>query len=455
MTTRREFLQHTGLGLAGLTCIPLRAMGKAQNSFHTNFVFILCDDLGYGDLGCYGHPRIQTPNLDQLAREGLRLTDCYAAAPVCSPSRAGIMTGRNPTRCRIPDWIPPRSGIYLHPQEITVATLLRQAGYTTCHSGKWHLSDAEFFETRPTPGDHGFDHWFSTQNNALPSHRNPANFVRQGERVGSTTGYSSTLIVDEAIEFLHNRDEHNPFALFVWFHSPHEPIATAEYYHRLYADVEEQEQAIYYGNVSQMDAETGRLLRALDRLNLRESTFVMFTSDNGPETLNRYRGAQYSYGSPGPLRGMKLHLYEGGIRVPGLIRWPGHTQPGQVSHEPVNGTDILPTFCAIAAAPLPQDRALDGASLLPLLQGQAVDRPKPLYWRYDRALSPAKTALRQGEWKILVTPDGTGVELYNLREDPCEQVNRAQSEPTRTTSLLAELKAIHTEIENDPISAPK
>lgn len=453
MKNRRQFLQQTTLGLTGccLTAGCSSAVRTAAPSAQRpNFVFILCDDLGYGDLGCYGHSLIQTPNLDRLSEQGMRLTDCYSAAPVCSPARAGALSGRNPYRCKIPDWIPHRSPIHLQSHEISVATLLRDAGYETAHYGKWHLNGT-LGGSQPTPSDHGFIDWSSTQNNALPSHRNPNNFIHNGEPVGPRTGYSSRLIVDDAVRFLEHRGE-SPFALFVWFHAPHEPIATAKPFVEMYEDVRERERAIYYGNVSQMDHEVGRLLHSLDTLGLRDETFVMFTSDNGPEALNRYNGAERSYGVTGPLRGMKLHLYEGGIRVPGIVHWPGRTEAGATCNEPVCGTDILPTFCELAGAKLPDDRDLDGTSFTPILRGGKVERERPLYWRYDRAIGQPKVALRDGDWKILADNTLETFELYNLKDDIGETNDRAQREPIRLKSMIERLRALHHEIESDPIS---
>jgi arylsulfatase A len=446
--SRRDFVRVFAGAAAGLA-LP-RVARAAGDSTKPNFVYVLCDDLGYGDLACYGHSIIRTPCLDELASQGLRLTDCYAAAPVCSPARSGIMTGRTPYRSGIRDWIPANSHIYLKRQEIAVAKLLKSAGYMTCHSGKWHLSST-LDGSEPTPGGHGFDHWFSTQNNAAPNHHNPRNFVRNGEPGGPLEGWSSEIIVDEAIQFI-KKVKDKPFAAFVWFHSPHEPIATANEYVNMYSQVDEADKRVYCGNVTQMDHAVGRLMKSLDEMKLTDSTFVMFTSDNGPETLLRYRGARYSYGSPGPLRGMKLHMYEGGIRVPGIIRWPSYTRPGQVCHEPVNGTDILPTFCQIAGAKVPNDRAIDGTSMLPIFRGKPIRREKPLYWRYDRALSGPKVALRQGDWKLLGYQELEKFELYNLEDDLRETTDLSTKEPNRLRKMIAQMKNIREEVDQDPIS---
>jgi len=447
---RRDFLKMVGLSAASVV-LPGCAMSSGQSlpeisGSRPNIVIVLCDDLGFGDLSCYGHPHIKTPNLNKLAAEGMKLTDCYAAAPVCSPARAGMLTGRTPYRCGIYDWIPSNSPMHLRRQEQTIATLLRNSGYATCHTGKWHCNGKFNSPEQPQPGDHGFEHWFSTQNNAGPSHHNPKNFVRNGRRVGPSEGYSSEIIVQEAIDWLGTKwDRSRPFCLFVWFHAPHEPIATSPQFMKMY---EGKKEAIYYGNVTQMDHEFGRLMKTLDKMELRDKTFVMFTSDNGPETLNRYRGANRSFGSPEPLRGMKLHMYEGGIRVPGIIRWPRRAKPGSECHEPVNGTDILPSLCEMAGVEVPAGRPIDGTSFLPILQGGKLKRKVPLYWRYDRALSkPFTVAMRQGEWKILADNAMTMFELYNVRTDIAEEHNLAGSQTKRLEAMKKTLAKLHAEID--------
>jgi len=442
---RRTFIKGMVSSVA-LSSIPqnIKIDSSKKEQKHPNIIFILCDDLGYGDLGCYGNPVIRTPHLDKLASEGMRFTDFYAASPVCSPSRAGTITGRTPNRTGIYDWIPANSGVYLRIDEVSVVQILKSMGYTTCHSGKWHLN-SRFDGTEPTPSEHGFDFWFSTQNNADPSHYNPVNFIRNGEAVGEQKGYSSTIIINEAIEFIH-RVYRQPFIVFIWFHTPHETIATPDEFVDWYPGFADRTKSEYYGNISQMDYEVGRLLQVIEDLKLKDNTLVMFTSDNGPETLSRYTGAIRSHGLPGPLRGMKLHIYEGGIRVPGILRWPGNTQPGQVCHEPISGVDILPTFCEIAGANVPDDRAIDGTSILPIFKGKPIQRQVPLYWQYDRALSRPKIAIREGAWKLLTTADLQDFELYNLEDDWGETKNLANSEPERIKTMAKILKWMHKDV---------
>lgn len=445
---RRTFLQ-TGAASLAASSVPV-TKASAETESLPNLVFMLCDDLGYGDLSCYGHPVIRTPHLDRLAGEGIRFTDCYSAAPVCSPARAGALTGRNPYRCRIPDWIPTNSPNHLQYSELSIARLLKDRGYATAHCGKWHLSGT-LDGSQPTPGSHGFDHWFSTQNNASPTHENPVNFVRNGDETGIIRGYSSEIIAEESIEFMRaHRDR--PFCVFIWFHSPHEPVASGEDFMNLYADEDDLTVREYYGNVSQTDHAVGMVARALRDMNLEDDTLMLFTSDNGPETLNRYRGSHRSHGTAAPLRGMKLELYEGGIRVPGIARWKGVTPVGLQSDEPVSGVDILPTFCELAGLLPPSDRAIDGSSVVNALRGEPVNRQRPLYWRYDRSISRPTVAMRDGDWKILSDTEFRFFELYNLREDLAETRDRAGDEPQRLAAMKEQLLNIHYDVQNDPVS---
>jgi arylsulfatase A len=440
---------------AALVCGATRAQAP------THVVTIVCDDLGYGDLACYGHPFIKTPNLDRLASEGMLLTSCYSAMPVCSPSRAGFLTGRNPNRYGIHNWIPSGSGIYLPATEITAATHLKRAGYRTGHFGKWHLSST-MDGSEPTPGDHGFDYWFATQNNAAPSHENPTNFYRNGAAVGALSGYSCQLVASEAIAWLDGLPNRTtePVYLNVWFHESHEPVESpanivADYYMSATSDYDE---AQYFANVTNMDQAVGRLLDALDAYGMSADTLVFFTSDNGPETLDRYPNADRSYGSPGPLRGMKLHMYEGGYRVPGIIRWPGMTRPGQVVDEPVSGLDVLPTLAEIAGVTLPADRAYDGASFLSIFDGRPVARAVPLFWRYDSAIGgPMDLSVRLGPWKLLSDPGRTFFELYNLDRDIGETLDLAAFEPDVLQQMVAIVNERHGAVLGDladPANAP-
>ncbi|MBI3880585.1 MAG: sulfatase-like hydrolase/transferase [Verrucomicrobia bacterium] len=430
-----------------------------------NFLIVVADDLGYGDLRCYGDASIHSPNLDRFAAEGLKLTSYYAA-PNCSPSRTGMMTGRIPSRAGITDWIPQLSPMHVRRGETTVATLLRRAGYATCLSGKWHLNGGFEMRDQPQPNDHGFDHWFATQNLALPNHRNPTNFFRNGQAVGPLQGYAADLVADEAIRWLGElRDKSKPFFLYVAFHEPHEPIATAKNYVDLYP-AKEPSYADHHGNITQLDAAFGRLLRALDAQGLRDTTLVFFTSDNGPAIT-----PIHPHGSAGPLREKKGHVYEGGIRVPGLVRWPGRVRAGSTSDTPVSGMDILPTLCELAGVTPPRERKLDGVSFVPLLDGKNFARPQPLFWHFFRAVSEPKVAMRDGDWKLLArldqpnpskpnhitvedqralkTAELTTFELYNLRDDLGETRDLAAKEPARLAGMVAQMQKLYHEVRDE------
>src|SRR5262245_18697189 len=422
----------------------------AADAPRPNVVVLLCDDLGYGDLACYGHPKIKTPNLDKLAADGIRFTDFYCGQPVCSPSRAALLTGRNPNRYGIHDWIPLNSGIYLPTTEVTVASRLKSAGHLTARSGKSHLN-SKFNGTEPTPGDHGFDHWFATQNNAGPSHQDPVNFVRNRKAVGKLNGHSTTLVVDEAISFIREVKD-QPFAVFVTFHATHEPVATPAEFTDLYKAESDPTVRTYYGSVSLIDHEVGRLMKFLDDRKLSEKTLVIFTSDNGPETLKRYKKAEFSHGSPGPLRGIKLHLTEGGIRVPGIVHWPGKIKPGQTIDEPVAFVDLMPTLCALAGAKLPE-KPLDGTDVSALLlEGKKPDRKVLLYWQYDKAIGdtdPVWTvAMRHGDYKLLADAKREKFALYDLKGDVGEKrdLSGDPREAQRVQVLTAELRAMDADV---------
>lgn len=456
--------------LAAVFVTAAFAASFARAAERPNFLVILCDDLGYGDLGCYGHPQIKTPRLDKLATEGIRFTDCYAAAPVCSPSRAGLLTGRNPGRAGIYDWISNNHVMHLQTSEVTVATLLKQAGYATCQVGKWHLNGKFNQPEQPQPGDHGFQHWMSTQNNAGPSHANPRNFVRNGTPLGPQEGYSCDLVANEAIRWLSDlRDKGKPFFLYVCFHETHEPVASPADLVAQYPDAKKEGEAEYYANAANVDRAVGKLLDKLAALKLDGKTLVLFTSDNGPETLLRYPAGKHCHGSPGPLRGMKLHLYEGGIRVPGILRYPGRVKAGQTVSEPVCSLDLLPTFCELGSATVPAGRKLDGTSLAPLLDGQPLNRQTPLYWQYYRSIGEPKAAMRIGDYVILGKWDGpelpagagvaagdceiikaaklNGFELYNLKTDLAQKHDLAATEPEKLKELSGLLVAKYQEVQ--------
>jgi arylsulfatase A len=410
-----------------------------------NIVVFLADDLGWGDLGCYGHPVIQTPHLDAFAKQGVRLTQCYSASAVCSPSRSAILTGRTPYRNGVFTWIPEGRDIHLRTSEVALPKLLKSVGYATCHVGKWHLNSHFNQPTQPQPNDHGYDWWLATQNNAAPTHEHPANFVRNGKAIGKVEDYSAPFIVKEAITWLReHRDKTKPFLLSVWTHEPHYPIKSAPEFKAKYAQLTDPVQIEHHANVTQLDHAFGLLMRALDELKLADDTFVIFTSDNGPEGDGIKSPGR---GSTGGLRSRKRAVYEGGIRVPGIVRYPGKVKAGTTSDVPVIGSDIFVTAAKLTGAALPQDRVLDGGDLRAALEGRPVERARPLYWRCAIAPEPLKTAMRIGDWKILADEALTTFELYHVQSDPQEKSELSAKEPAKFAEMKAALVKLNTEIE--------
>jgi arylsulfatase A len=433
-------------------CLTLVVLLYGQTSLisaeQPNVVIFLADDLGYGDLGCFGNEVIKTPNLDGFAKQGIKLTECYAGSAVCSPSRSAILTGRTPHRNGVYTWIKEGSEVHLRTSETTFASILKNNGYATCHVGKWHLNGKFNSKEQPQPGEHGYEHWMATQNNAAPSHHNPDNFVRNGKSVGQLEGFSAPLIVDEAISWLKSgRDQKKPFLLSVWTHEPHLPIESDPQFMEMYKDHPEDFQQ-HHGNVSQLDFAFGKLLKTLDDMKLSENTFIFFTADNGPEgDGNKGR----TRGSTGGLRGRKRSMYEGGIRVPGLARWPGHIKAGTVSGEPVIGSDLFPTVLKVTGSINPTDKVLDGTDILPILTGKTdkLVRNNPLYWRLGMA--PAKEnlfmAMRDGDFKILANLDFSHIELYNIKSDPGEKQDLTSLEPKILEAMKGKLVKLNREIE--------
>ncbi|XMO85338.1 sulfatase-like hydrolase/transferase [Algibacter sp. AS12] len=385
-----------------------------------NIVVLLCDDLGYGDLSSFGHPIIKTPNLDKLAETGIKLTDFYSTAPVCSPSRAGLLTGRSPNKAGIYDFIPGlkkspdnRDLVHLQAHEQTIPAMLKSVGYATCLVGKWHCSSRFNSDEQPQPDDFGFDHWFATHNNAAPSHKNPKNFIRNREKVGEIEGFSSQIIVTEAINWLDNKKDDNPFFLEVTFHEPHEPIASPEDLVQKYLPLSENlQQAEYFANVENVDIAVGRLVEYFESKNI-DNTLIVFSSDNGPETFMRYSRAKHSYGTPGALKGMKLWTNEAGFRVPGIINWIGKDIHNGTTNSVVSALDYLPTFAELSGAKLPNIN-LDGESFVSLLENGEFKRETPLIWAFYDALNERKVAMRKGDWKIMASIEADGKPLPNI-----------------------------------------
>ena len=430
--------------------------GPSHAADKPNFIVFLADDLGWGDLACYGNTVIQTPNLDKFASEGVRFTQAYAACGVCSPSRSSILTGRTPYRNGVWRWLPVGNVAHLRESEVTIPETLRPLGYQTMHSGKWHLNGYFNSDEQPQPDDHGYDWWFATQNNAAPSHKDPVNFVRNRNAVGPLKGFSAPLVAQEASSWLKNqRDPDKPFFITVWSHEPHLPIESDPKFQALYSEIENPGIRQHHGNVTQLDHAFGKLMKTVDYLGLRDNTFVIFTSDNGPEgngkgNLKKPESQQNrTWGSTGGLRGRKRDSHEGGIRVPGIIRWPGRIKRGTESDVPIIGSDIFTTVLEIAGAPVPTDRTIDGVNLLPACERKELERPVPLFWRTHIAPPASHAAMRMGDWKIVADEKLEKFQLYLIAKDWKEENDLAAEMPEKLAEMKAKFLEVWKGVENE------
>lgn len=397
-----------------------------------NFVIIFADDLGYGDLGCYGHPTIRTPNLDRMAAEGMRFTQFYSAGEVCTPSRAALMTGRLPIRSGMcsdnPRVLFPSSAGGIPDGEVTLGEALKARGYATMCVGKWHLGHLPQY----LPTKHGFDGYFgipySNDMKPTPLMRNEQTVEEPAVQETLTPRYT-----EEAVRFIKaNRDK--PFFLYFAHTFPHVPLhASARYKgtspRGLYGDV-----------VEELDWSVGHVLQTLRELGLAQNTLVFFTSDNGPWLTQRQNG-----GSAGLLRDGKGSTWEGGMREPGIAWWPGRIKAGQVTTALAGTMDLFPTFVRLAGGEIPKDRVLDGVDMGPVLFGTGPgNRNIHFYYRGQRLM-----AVRKGPWKAhLITQDGYGKNiethdpplLFQLEQDPSERFDVAKEHPDVVADLLAEIE---------------
>lgn len=435
-----------------------------------NILLVYVDDLGYGDLGSYGHPVIQTPNIDSLATEGLRYTSNYAPSALCSPSRAGLLTGRTPYRTGIKSWIPHDSGIFLRDAEVTLAEVLRDAGYSTAHIGKWHLNSDLSSDTEPQPTDQGFDYYYGHNAYQLPHNHNPTNIFRGKTALPMQEGYTADLYADETIAWLQNRDAEKPFFIYMSMAEPHTSFANPAAYNEMYADYSNGEivpipnglakppkdmliprgPGEYYANISYMDAQVGRVFDWLRENDLYDDTVVVFSSDNGPVTANWINWWEVNaYGDSGGFRGRKHYLYEGGIRVPAIIRYPAAIAAGSVSDAPVIGMDWFVTLANIGGGQIPDDRAIDGIDITATFNGEELP-DRSLFWALHAA-SDLEFAVRKGSWKLLLDNEQQARELFNLAEDPLELFNLIEQEPEKVAMLLTVFAQHRDSIANDPL----
>ena len=419
-----------------------RVSAQENQKERPNIIVVLADDMSAADSGTYGHPLTKTPNMDKLASRGLKFNQAYSACGVCSPSRSAILTGRTPYRNGVWRHLSGNHQAHLRASEITYPELLKGIGYETCHIGKWHLLSQPQYGNPDFPqvGEQGgYDYWMATHNNASPSHKNPDNFFLNGKALGKLEGYSAPLVADAAIKWLKEiRDPKKPFVLSVWFHEPHSPIATDIKFANIYG---EHKNKVYMGNITQLDYALGQLMKTLDDIDETKDTFIFFSSDNGP--VPRYGG------TTGGLRGLKRSSYEGGIRVPGIVSWPGHIKPGSVTDKAMIGTDIFTTVLDIVDIPIPTDRTIDGASLLPLFEGKEITRNSPLYWRTHVSSFDSRSALRIGDWKIVSDDVMQNYQLFNIAEDENETKDLSAEHPEKLKELKDSIQNMWKNIEHE------
>ena len=469
LVNRRSFLKLAGTGAATLALQGPAGLGQAGGLRRPNFVFILVDDMGWRDAGCFGSTFYETPNIDRLATQGMRFTDAYAACPVCSPTRASIMTGKYPARLQLTDWIPGRQAnaqaqarMKLAPpefeqqlalDEVTLAETLKAAGYATFFAGKWHLGAQGYY-----PEDQGFDvnkgGWERGGPYGGGRYFSPYGNPRLPD--GPEGEHLPDRLATETCRFIEAHRQRS-FLAYLSFYSVHTPLmARADLEAKYETKAQKlrsadpawgsegsrkvrlvQNHAVYAGMIEAMDQAVGKVLDALDRLNLAQNTVVFFMSDNG--------GLSTAEGSPTsnlPLRGGKGWLYEGGIREPMIVRWPGVAQAGAVCHEPVTSTDFYPTMLEMAGLPLKPQQHVDGISLVGLLKGTGKLQRQAVYWHYPHYSNQGGTpggAVRAGDYKLIEFYEDGRVELYNLRDDIGERHDLAAEMPEKTAELRRRL----------------
>ncbi len=449
-----------------LACTLLTGGVRAADAHPPNIVFFFADDLGFGDVGCYGQTKIKTPHIDRLATEGMKFTTAYAGNAVCAPSRCCLMTGKHPGHAYVRDnrqWKPSVqwSGQIPIPEDtVTLTSLFKQKGYATGAMGKWGLGSPE---NRGDPAKHGVDYFFGYYCQAHAHNHYPQYVYRNGQKVelkgntGGATGkqYTQDLFEAEALKFIRgHKDE--PFFLYLPFTVPHLALqapqdSLAEYkgkfdetpYRGKAYQPNDTPRAAYAAMITRLDRTVGRVMDLLKQLKLDDNTLVIFSSDNG--AIDAYAGTDAKFfGSLANFRGMKGSLYEGGIRIPLIFRWPGRIKSGTTSDLPVAFWDLLPTFCGAAGIESPKD--IDGVSILPTLTGKTGQRVHEfLYWEFPSY--GGQQAVRAGKWKAVrqkLNKGPSAIELYDLEADPSETKNIAAEHPDVVKRLASIMKTEHT-----------
>jgi len=437
------------LRIAGFTALffgfSTVASAQQQKGQKPNVILIFADDMGYGDLSCYGHPVIQTPNIDKMAYEGIRFTSFYAAASVCTPSRAALLTGRYPIRNIPTNCGPPDLEKGLPVSEITIANMLKDEGYATMAIGKWHLGHGEQF----LPTKRGFDRFYGlpySNDMLLPwcpwLSEDDKLYLYEDDQPVKEIGWEQDKLTknytQRALDFM-EANSGEPFFLYLAHSMPHLPIATSEEFRGL------SKGGLYGDVIETIDWSTGQILLKLKELGLDENTLVIFTSDNGPwhnlpDRMLQRGVERWHAGSTGLLRGAKASTYEGGFRVPGIIRWVTHIEGNRVTSEMATTMDLFTTIAHVCGASLPGDRKIDGKNLLPLLNGALESPTETLFYCRGENLE----AVRQGKWKYRVT-ESEGIQLFNLLLDPAEMYNVAGEYPDRASEMHRQLEQFSKE----------
>ena len=473
---RRNFLRNACLGTASLALSGRLTAGESTSSKMPNLVFILADDLGWSDLGCYGSDLHETPHIDRLAAQSLKFSNAYAAAPVCTPTRASIMTGKYPARLNMTIWsensrrritdrkqIPPLTLHDLPHEEVTIAEVFKQAGYSTAHVGKWHLGNAAHFpETQGFDANIGGTMWGAPNTFFYPysgtgTFGNEFRYVPHLE-FGYENEYLTDRLTDEALSII-EKTGNNPFFLYLAYHTVHTPIEgkkeIVDYYKNKIAPAMRHRNPEYAAMVHSLDENVGRVLSKLDDLGIAENTVVIFFSDNGGY-INKFKDTIVTNNYP--LRSGKGSLYEGGIREPLIIRWPGITSAGSECSYPVSSIDFYPTLLEMFGLKGdPRHNAnVDGIGLGRLLKepGDTLDRDT-LFWHYPHyyPTTTPVSAVRKEDWKLLEYFEDGHLELYNLKDDPGETNNLTNKEPEKSKELYTLLNNWRSEV-NAQLPAP-
>lgn len=455
---RRNFLKSTGLGFVALSSLRVCDLLSIGEKNRPNVLFIFVDDMGYADPSCYGNTKIQTPNIDRLARQGIQFTQFYANSPVCSPSRVAVTTGQYPARWKIYSYLDSRSANrrrnmadFLSPLAPSLARQLKTAGYAAAHFGKWHMGGGRDVDDAPHPQAFGFDESSVTFeglgdrlliNNDNLSKQSAR--LQQGQITWVEKHQISKIRVDQTLDFI-RRQQDRPFYVNLWFNDVHDPHMPEPGQIENYKDISNNPyEQKFYAVLAEMDRQIGRVLDGLAEMGLEEKTLVVLTSDNGPtDWPYYYKEGFLPPGSVGPFKGRKWSLYEGGIRMPFVVRWTGTIPAGKVDSSTVAcGIDLLPTLCKLAGAALPEEAVQDGQDISSSFLGTPVERKHPIFWYYPNQPKPGKSehisptlAVRNGRWKLLADLDGSKMQLYDLAEDLGEKTNLLSEHPETAQGL--------------------